>query len=229
MKLDYYGVVQSQALSQPVGGKIKQYVPKSLPKDEGGIIYDLKNIADTTNLSTTLDLEKDSWEDLNSPPDRFLQFTEGSEGSKSKGFITGYAPNLGDYSNRKDLCNEVFYTNNTNKMYPNSASRDSNTHPTNILPIDTSFNFTAFRCPVNYEKNDLTNVSWYTVGTDNYIMIDSHEQYNGDVVIPFNFNGKTISVVEKTDSVTIHSNSVSEGKISISMSDTYGYAVLKVN
>jgi len=227
VKLDYIGFMQSIANSVPGGGKLYQYVPKITPITVNGTVYDFKSIQDITNLSNSVNLLSSYWEDINNPPDRFLQVgkTSGGLPYQNFGFIMGYCleRGIGKPSVRKANITNAGNIFTTKKQYPHAIDN-------RYLNAGEYFDCVAFRCPVNYNyDSQATNVSWYYVNNDVYLMLDYHVDVNKALELPTDFIGKNVTVVEKTDSFTINSEFVTADGINISVTGGYGYAVLKLS
>jgi len=234
VKLTYVGFIQSISNVMPSGGNLFEYIPKTIPFVVGSNTYDFESIKDITNIPDSVEVTKATWSIADNPPDRFIQFSKTSEGLKNSnfGFTVGYCPEIGigKPSVRKDLIDSAFYMYTTKKQYPKGISLNSIKYPDNLIPANTNFDMVAFRCPINYGLDtDATNISWYKVSNDIYLMLDYHVNIDKVLSLPVSMLNKKITVVEKTDSFVLSSDYVSYDGIKIAVTGGYGYAVLKLN
>jgi hypothetical protein len=226
--LNYVGFTQSYASEIPASGTLNMYIPKT--KVNNG--HDFKSIKNITSWSTSLEFTKAYWEDSNNPPDRFMQFAKDSGGNKYSnfGFMIGYAPiGIGNPSVRKNLIDSAIEVSASKKMYSKGISKNNNTYVGDIVPKNSTFEMTCFRTISRYAlDNSATNISWYYVGNDIYLMLDYHCDVIKTLALPKDFVGKNIEVVEKTSTFTIFDTVVSDDGINIATTGGYAYAVLKL-
>jgi hypothetical protein len=236
----YFGFMQSEPITIPSSGTMCQYVPKSATSGQsyGTNSISLTNVQDISwlfNSNTyTLALRTADFADSNNPPDRFLQIAKSSSGTNYFGFMLGYNPKIGigKAAERKTFVDTAWYMPGTFKSYPVGVGGTSSTRyatNANIIPANTSFECVSFRTPVNYSTySTFTNVSWYYVGSDVYLMIDNHANFSGYVPLKYEFTGKQIEVVEKHDNVTVNSLYVTQDGINITITGNYGYLVARL-
>lgn len=164
------------------------------------------------------------------PPERFVQFVQDSGGSKTYGVCIGFNQRvgIGDPTVRSLNAGSAGFVNTTKKQYPRGVSSGGTTWPGDLVPADTVLDMVAFRCPVNYaDYPTATNVAWYYVGSDCYLMVDFHASYDGFVKLPDSLVGKRIDVVE-ADGVTVISSYVSADGIWLTIAGTFGTLVARL-
>lgn len=200
-EMDFFGGVQSA----PIGNYF--YVPFTINDS----IEEIPSDQDI-NFATY------RWRDVNFPPYKYYQFDD-----SNNGFVVGYCIDTEQAKpeNRKNICADRagFYYHPSKKCYPFFYCK--NAHP------DTngqSFNFYAFRSPVL--KQDNMTQTWYETEDATYMEIEFFASFDDFIGVPEHTLGKTISVIKKTDSVTIADNLLSTGKIKLSC-DTKGSITLR--
>jgi hypothetical protein len=119
------------------------------------------------------------------------------------------------------------FFNSTKKLYTYIARTGSTAYPT-ALPADSSFAGCCYRVPLNFNKYATpTAVAWWQIGSTYYMAIDCHASYDGYVATPPEWEGKSVTVVEKHASATVNSTTVNKAGISLTVTDV-GWAVVKV-
>jgi hypothetical protein len=230
LTMGYYGYVQAANVTIPSGGTLKEYVPKTTAFSISGRNYNLQAIQDITTLPDSLDLTSDRWTDANNPPERFVQYACNADASKLFGFTLGYNPKvgIGRADIRKTLITSAGFVHNSLKQYPRAISSGSSAYPTSLIPANKVFDCISFRCPINYSAYPTaTNVSWYYVNNDCYLMIDFHATYNGYIALPTSLLGKQIETIE-SNGLSVNSFYVAQEGIDITVSGSYGSAVLRL-
>jgi len=229
VSLGYVGFIQCAALVQPSGGSTHEYIPKIAPITIGGNTYDFKAIQNITSIADGVDLPKVSWDDAANPPERFIQLVKDSSASKTFGVCVGYNQlvGIGAPATRAANCGSAGFIYTTKKQYPRGISSGSTTWPTNLVTENTVFDMVAFRCPIDYATYpSATNVSWYFVGSDCFLMLDFHAAFDGYVAMPDYLVGRKIETVE-ADGLTLKSGFISADGIAVSVS-SYGTLVARL-
>lgn len=232
LKITYIGFIQSMPVKIPSGGTIYQYVPDSIEFTIGENSYNFAEVQDITNIADSINLINTRWVSANYPPNRFLQYAKTSEGVKNSrfGFMTGYCPEIGVGVplTRKSSTVSAMMIATTKKYYPYGVSENSSLYD-DFIPANTNMDMVSFRCPVNYGYDgDATNISWYQVGSDIYLMLDYHTNITKTLQLPESLLNKNITVVKKTDSFTLLSSYIGYDGVRFTVADNYGYAVLKL-
>lgn len=204
--ISYMGFTQSDS----TGVSDKIYIP--------GTDYD--SIVDTNGVNFVF--TEDTWNTVNVPPNRYFQL----KSDLSFGYGIGYCPSIG-YG--------VTALRNENLLYDFSAGMcPSSTHkmyPYLVRSISASagqsFEAVAFRVPIQQYDADFTVCAWYWVDDDVYLMLDAHKTLSKVIDLPEYLHGYGVTVIEKTDNITILDNTVPISGLPINVTD-YGSVVLKL-
>ena len=184
INLDFFGGVQSGAIGADF------FVP-----------YTTYNTITTQEDNTRIDLDSTKWADADFPPYKYYQL------SGNNGFAVGYCIDTEQAKpeNRKTICAEnagFYYT--SKKVYPmfyyNSA------HP---AVSSGCFCFYAFRAP--FIKSGDKIELWYETADATYMEIELFNSWSGIINFPEHVLGKAITVIKKTNSITIPANILNTG------------------
>lgn len=215
------GFIQSVAMSLS-GHTLYQYLPNVLPK--GG--YDFRNLVDMTNYSTDLIFYPSDYENPTIPPHRFVSWLKNTSTSAKKvGFTMGYIIDKSDSSHTDRLANTTqgWDLRNTKKNYPIAMNGKT-------LNPGEYFNFICYRNYLSPNiKPNATNVTTVEVGNETYVYIDYHESVNFETLELPEHIGKTVTVIEKSESFTLHNDIVDHDGVLFSISNGYGYGILKIS
>ena len=204
--LGYIGFTQSMAPNY-TESKLLQYIPNTV--DVNG--QNFSNIVDITTPSN-INLTNKYWENTNVPPKRYCQIVE-KNNLKTFGFTHGYIERNKNVSNALNI-----FT--TNKNYPHYVDGG-------ILKKNEIINAKCFRCPINYNLDrDATNISWYKDSGSIILMVDYHKNVNKSLDLGLEFYNKNIEVLESKNFTL--SNTIIDKTIDFSITNNYGYAVLKI-
>lgn len=218
--INYWYVVQAGAPGLPTGyPKRFTYIPKVA--DVGGVNY--KNIVETTTLPPQITYTSLNVESSANPPDRQINFFATSAGAKNIGFALGYNTEIGAAKpSVRGAQAEYWQVASTGKAYPRIIAR---------LTVNGDIvEVLSYRCFFDNTVNaNPTCVYSYKVGDSTYLYIDYHKNVTKDSVsIPAELTGKSMTVVEKTDSFTLHNQDVAPANgLLVSVTGAYGYAVIK--
>ena len=212
------------------------YSPKIKPFEEKTLKYDFKSIQDFARpIGDYLYFNKDKVEDPNNLPDRFIQFlgkTEEGKNVNKIGYVIGYSLSEGitrPEIRAKNVDYAVSINNFSCKIYP-SAISDS--YSKTIIPAGTTFHCLAYRqyFDPSVFKN-ATSVYWHKEADSYLLYIDYHKSVENDIIkLPEYLTGKKISLVEKTPSLKLLTEqTVPSDGIALSVSEQYGYIVLKLD
>lgn len=204
--LGYIGFTQSIAPNY-AESKLLQYIPNTV----GVNGQNFSNIVDITTPSN-INLTNKYWENTNVPPKRYCQIVE-KNNLKTFGFTHGYIERNKNVSNALNI-----FT--TNKNYPHYVDGG-------ILKKNEIINAKCFRCPINYNLDrDATNISWFKDGGSIILMLDYHKSISKSLNLGLEFYNKNIEVLESKNFTL--SNTIIDKTIDFSITNNYGYAVLKI-
>ncbi|MCK9266504.1 hypothetical protein M0P98_06455 [bacterium] len=234
-RLGYMGFIQASKAFQGKYNLLEYYIPKTLPFTKNDINYDFCKIEDySKNFSTTLlfNEKEGNIADLSNYPDRYIQLLTNRDGDKTVrevGFALGYSLIHGISVPSVRVKNVVgpFSLYVSGKSFPVGVDRKMG----NIIPKDTDFYCVCYRHYFNpLLAENATCFYWQKQENDTVIYLDYHKNVDKDLVkLPKEFVGKKLEIVEKTPSVTLHTkDAISEKGIEVSVTDGYGYIVLKV-
>jgi len=235
-KLGYMGFIQSNRLYETPGEEDKKqnwyYIPKTLPFEKAGEAYDFQNIQSyPRRLPCALNFNERE-KNLSDPenlPERFLQLIGTKDGERPRfrvGYALGYS--LVEGMTRPEIraknCENATRLYTSSKSYPHAVDRKMG-----MISKGTEFDVLAYRQyfnPAAYKN--ATSVYWHPQGRRILFYADYHRPVKEDVIpLPKELQGKGITVIEKTPSLTIHSKERGpfEG-LCLSVDDNYGYVVL---
>lgn len=230
---DYWGGIQLQRLSltgDSVAGmhnKAKLYIPdvQSTADGDGG---DFSDILDVTSNAAQVDVLADDCDDPSDPASTFcLLGTNGADAILS-GQAFGYdtAVGLAVPATRAANCNRVFYMSSSEKNYPVLIDDDAG----DAASGDT-FEAACYRVPFLPTDSDLTIpgvIYEVGIGTEKKVrcIIAAHQSLSGkEVSVPAEYGGRAITIL-RGDGLTLDSDYVANGKITISVAGSHGWAVL---
>ena len=210
------------------------YIPKTLPFEVGGVKYDFRSIQDfypplTTPLYFTV--KDNNVSDPQNPPDRFIQFLGHKEGEKTVrevGFALGYSliHGMSVPSERVKNTERFVWIYKTSKTYPAAAD----TKMGNVSRGKDLY-FVGYRQYFNpHFAGNATSLYWNQQENETVVYVDYHKSVEKDVIkLPAELVGKKLEVVEKTPSVTLHTESAVPAKgVEVSVTGDYGYIVMKM-
>ena len=211
------GIIQSDMINGETGKKFR-YIPDTKTK-EG---FDLQNGIDLSTFNNNLYFGKSDLLNPQIPISRVIDYKQ-IEGENQYGFVIGYITDKTDCSNITRINNEFFLDlRNTKKVYPIAIS--SNT----ILKAGESKTFECYRNYIDFQYGN--EIIFYQVEDFEsiYFYVDVHKTCKFESIKTNKYIGKMIEVVQKTDSFTLHNNTIDSTGILFSVNDDYGYAILKI-
>ena len=227
-------ILFEQRLTKGNYGLHEYYIPKTLKFETKGGIFDFRSIQDfTVKLPAPLHFnsKEQNIQDNNNLPDRFIQFLAEKENDRTVrnvGYALGYSPINGitrPAERAKNTANALMiYT--SYKTYPSAINLKIGD-----IKAGTEFHCLAYRQyfdPSAYKN--ATCVYWHREGNAYVLYVDYHKSVENDVIkLPDFLSGKKITVVEKTPSLKLFTDqTVPPEGIVLSVSDQYGYAILKL-
>ena len=159
------------------------------------------------------------WKDSDVPPDRFYQY---ADQYGNKGVALGYYTEIGcaKPSERKNTAPCGLYNDNTWKMYPYIF--DGSVAQGDML------NAVSYRLVFDNYSDGLACVSWYYVGDNAYLVINSTESFDGYIPLPDHFIGKLAEIVESDGVITLKSSFVNTKGLRVAITD-YASATIKLS
>ncbi len=234
-RLGYMGFIQSQQLAQGNYDIHQYYIPKTLPFVQDGINYDFAGIQDFSTRPPSpivLTPDKNNVTDPGNLPERFIQFLGRKNGdtiTREVGYALGYSLLHGITvpSIRAANTSNAITVYTTRKSYPNAINLKMGP----IIPAGTQFYCVAYRQYFNpAQAGNATCLYWNRQEEDTVVYVDYHKSVENDKIrLPEELAGRKFEVVEKSGSVVLNTQGTvpAEG-ISVTVSDGYGYIVLKV-
>lgn len=219
VSFNFHGFIQAGAIGS---GRI--YVPKVLPISDGVKTWNLTATEDwTTAPAAALNLTPDVWEVPASPPDRILNY------NSTVNFHLGYLFDRGigrlRRENPEQWLTRAGFLNTTLKLYPFGVSNPS------PLDANTFLSCVCFRQWLYPGTNPAGRTFFGKIDLDNrlYIYLDYHQSIDDRIEVPTQYQGRRISVYEKTDNVAVLGDvATNEIRVRVNIDTTYkyGYAVL---
>ena len=237
-RLGYMGFIQSSKLYRGKYDTHEYYIPKTLPFKQDDKTYNFRELQDYTSRPPSpfrFSTANRNIEEPQNLPDRFIQFLGRKQDGKTVrhvGYALGYSlvHGLTKPEQRAKNANSAIMLYTSSKSYP--VAVNSKMGP--LIPAGTDFHCIAYRqyfCPA--EQPHATCVYWHEEDGDTIVYADYHRPTDRDVLkLPAELTGKTIAFVEKTPSLTLHTDTVvpADGLV-LSVADDYGhygYAIIRI-
>ena len=224
------GFIQSGIINIGAYDSIYVYIPNTLTYNDGSIDWNLKRLQDfSVTPASALTLSTAYYAKSYQPIYRCNEYLGTTVNDLDVCFAHGYALDKSDTKAKNRLANNTnaWQIATTRKSYPRVYdSGYGNVAKTTMMEA------TAFRSyvdPTAYSDN-ATSVNFYQDKDNFVVMIDYQSLVAFDkITLPEEMNDMDISVLDKHDSITVHSRYVADNKIYISSDFTTGYAVLKLS
>lgn len=228
--------VMTMQLNKDGYDKREEYIPKTLPFEKDGAKYDFKAIQDFSEKFPTPIHFSEKEKNIENPdnyPERFIQFLSKKQGDKTVrqfGFAIGYSliEGLSRPAERSKTTSMPIWINVTSKTYPFAIDPKIGTS----IQAGKEFHCLVYRQYFDPSAfSNATAVYWHKELDSYMLYIDYHKEIQKDIIkLPDHMNGRKITVVEKTPSVTLLSGEKVEPEgLAISVSEPYGYIVLKLS
>ncbi len=165
--------------------------------------------------------------DPNQPTSSYFQMTS-ADGATAMNL--GYYPLYGDATPESRMSyiqgDDPFgWCHTTQKMYPH-LFRNSRGIP---FEAGENLSFIAYRIPSVKTDEDFIAKNHYWVGDEIVLSLHTQKSLDGkEVVLPDYMNDMDISIVETSDSFTVNSEKVTNGRISVSCANK-GYVIVKLS
>jgi len=171
------------------------------------------------------------WKEPTNPPNRTSLFVKTTAtGVRSRGFALGYSLLSGAGASLSSYINNFLSISAARKQYPKVVTDQALGSTAGILPANTVVTATAYRIMYNLAATPemTTNaVRLYEGGAE--VMLDFHQNVTAYAVpVPAKLNGKTVTIVDGNGNLTLDSAVVTAGAITVSVTGSYGAAVLSV-
>ncbi|OGV72075.1 MAG: hypothetical protein A3K19_08290 [Lentisphaerae bacterium RIFOXYB12_FULL_65_16] len=231
-QIGYMGFVQSAPLRKGNYGVHKYYVPKTVPFALDGANYDFRGMQDYSKpLPKPLyfGAAEKNVESADNLPERFIQLLGDEADGRTQwkvGYSLGYSlvQGITTPEARAKHTGRALFLYTSNKTYPSAL--DAKLAP--VIKAGTEFHCVAYRRYFNPEPlENATCAYWYRDGDRLVVYLDYHKSVDKDtVVLPPECRGKRITVVEKTPSLTLHTDkTVPADGVTVSVTGDYGYLV----
>lgn len=234
--LGYMGFIQAAKLTP--GGNYDSHlyvIPKTVPFTQDNIAYDFRLGQDYSGkLPSPLlfSAAKGNIADPQNLPERFIQLLGHKTGggvANEVGFVLGYSLVSGMTvpAERAKNAGQALMLYTSSKTYP-TACDSKMARP---VKAGTQFECVAYR---QYFPPDPaqpgTCFTWHPEGDEIVACADFRQSVDhGTLSVPPAWAGKSLTVVEQTPSVTLHTTgTVPAGGLAISVADGYGYIVFRV-
>lgn len=234
-RMGYMGFIQSAKLYTGTHDTHEYYIPKTVPFTQDDIAYDFEALQDyRSRLPSPLrfDAQHKAVRDPAHLPDRFIQLL----GRKVDGRIVREVAYALGYSlihgmtrpeERSKNANSAAMLYTSSKSYPVAV----NSKMGRVIPAGTEFHCIAYRqysCPASHPT--ATCVYWHPEGPDIVLYAHYHQPVDRDVLrLPAHLTGKTLAIVEKTPSVTLHTTgTVPADGVVLSVTGKHGYIVFRM-
>ena len=233
-KMGYMGFIQTYKLTQGSYAAHGYYVPNTVPFTADGRSFDFRAVQDFS-ITFSNSIPWCSAENLAAPeryPDRFIQLLgrqDGKDTAWQVGYAAGYS--LVQGLSRPDIRfrqagRAAFGVNPGKKTYPVAVDQKMGS----VIPAGTAFDCLAYRqyffpdprlkatcCYGNWQGND------YVLYADYHRPV-AHER----LPVPKELVGQPVSVIDKTDSVTLNTAKAGADGIDVSVKGPSGYVILRV-
>lgn len=234
--LGYMGFVQSAKLTPGTAYDSHTYlIPKTVPFTQDNLTWDFRAGQDySVKLVTPLifSAAKGNLADPQNLPDRFIQLLghKTADGIVNEvGYALGYSLISGMTvpAERAKNARQALMLYTSTKTYPTACDSGMG----NPVKRGTPFECVAYR---QYFRPDSaqpgTILYWHPEGDDLVVTVEFHRSLDhATVALPAAWAGKSVTVVEQTPSVTLHTTGpLPATGVVISVADGYGYLVLQV-
>lgn len=228
--VDYWGGIQLQRVSlvgdstDGMSDRAYVYIPHVAPVSG----LDFEAIAEVTSNVLDIFVPKTSCDDVNDPASHFCLIGRDSAGTTDvTGHLFGYSrgEGLGVPATRAASVATVFRLSPAEKNYPwaiDATAGDGVVGDVNLV--------TSFRAPFLPTDTDLTVPAVIvTMSGKTYCYITAHQNLTNKLVsVPGKYNGWLVTEIKSHSNVTVNSKYVSNGKIDLSVINSYGDVVLQL-
>lgn len=139
--------------------------------------------------------------------------------SSGNGFFV-HLLDMGSYDEekRKEISTAAYNSAAANKFYTQLQNEEYSMAPGDVLSWGYG------RGPFVYSA-DQTVLSWFDYNGGYIVSMDWHNNYDGLAKLPYYMAGKKIEILEKTDSVTVKDEIVTNVGVRVEVAGGYGYVV----
>ena len=226
----YVGFVQAQpvAWNPAASEQVWYYVPRV------GVVgtLDAEPTQNITASVPTTNYVAATWTDSANPPDRMVQFVKTSGGVNRYGYAVGYSRLSGAGAAMDDYVVKSGFISTGRKMYPHILTKSAPAFgaPASTLPANSVVEATAYRIPYNLaDIPEATTAAVRLTDTGAEVVLDFHQNVAAYAVpVPAKLNGKAVSIVDSNGNLTLDTATVANGEIVVTVTGSYGAAVLSV-
>ncbi|MHC4871833.1 MAG: hypothetical protein ACYTFY_08305 [Planctomycetota bacterium] len=228
--LSYMGFIQTAMLALGKYEFHDYYIPKTKKFEQEKRVFDYKNIEDyrkRRDFGLFFMADGEMVEDKNNLPERFIQLL-GNGNVRDVGYAAGYSLFAGITRPeiRSKNCKRALFLWKSQKTYPSAIDSKLGR-----IKKGQDFHCIAYRQYFQPDRLSKNATSSYINKQDgSYVLYaDYHKDVKDEAIkLPEILKGKKFSIIEKTDSCEVLSESVTkDGEIKVSVTDGYGYCVLK--
>lgn len=231
----YVGFLQAQTASWAAAGveTMSLYVPRTTAIVGSLKTWNFANCEVISGAFEQIDFTKARWTDTANPPDRMVQLVKNTgSGINQKGYAIGYSRLSGAGANLANYIVKSGYISAARKMYPHILTKQAPAFgaPASTLPVNSVVEATAYRIPYNLAsipEATTAAVRLFEGGAE--VILDFHQNVTAKAVpVPAKLNGKTVTIVDSNGNLTLDSAVVTAGAITVTVTGSYGAAVLQV-
>ena len=197
VRLSYMGFMQAMQMKKGKYGKHLYYIPKTLPFEYDGQEWDFANQVDFTRpIKRSILLKKETFENPESMPDRFIQYLEDAPGQPDVGFVCGYSLVEGCTvpEQRSRNASTALFLYKSHKTYPHAIDGGK------LSRIKAG---QTFRCVIYRQYFD-PDQGYYMnrQGGDHVMYVDFHEPVSGKKIpLPEKVRSMSMETLERSATV----------------------------
>ena len=230
----FAGFIQAQTASWAAGVEtMSLYVPRTTAIVGSLKTWNFENCEVISGAFEQIDFTKARWTNVANPPDRMVELVKNTaSGINQKGYAIGYSRLSGAGANLANYIVKSGYISAARKMYPHILTKQAPAFgaPASTLPVNSVVEATAYRILYNLSaipEATTAAVRLFEGGAE--VILDFHQNVTAKAVpVPAKLNGKTVTIVDGNGNLTLDSAVVTAGAITVSVTGSYGAAVLQV-
>lgn len=231
----YVGFLQASTASWAAGGveTMSLYVPRTTAIVGSLKTWNFENCEVISGSFEQIDFTKARWTDTANPPDRMVQLVKNTaSGINQKGYAIGYSRLSGAGAAMADYVVKSGNISSARKMYPHILTKQAPAFgaPASTLPVNSVVEATAYRILYNLSaipEATTAAVRLFEGGAE--VILDFHQNVTAKAVpVPAKLEGKTVTIVDSNGNLTLDAATVVNGEIVVTVTGSYGAAVLSV-
>lgn len=230
----YVGFTQAQPINYLTGisETLNFYLPRISPIVGGVKTWDFQAGENITGTFEALNFNLASWTSASNAPTHMVQFIKNSGGTRIRGMAVGFSRLSGAGADLDNYVIKAGYISAARKMYPQALTKSAPIFgaPADALPARSIVTATAYRVPFNLAATpEITNLTVLPNATGAEVVLDLHTNVAAySVPVGAFLNGKTATIVDSNGNLTLNNAVVTGGAITITVTGSYGAAVLEV-